>query len=192
MSEPLPPRRVGVIVSAALVLGALAGAWMWQSRRAAEAEALVRAQIAEEIERERDAQREAARLARERKAAEEAVERAAEQEVARADRAEREAALGDLRDVDKLLLLDWVGRDLGAGKRDDVTRGRPYRVDVYQEGGRTTATHAHVDLDRDGLWDEKWTFEPDGGVRRTVSPADDESYRVWEIWTGSRWKREGS
>jgi len=185
-------------IKAALVLAVLGavgwGALRWNEAREAE-EAEERARVAAEIEAERAAQIRAAREAREKRDAADAAARAEEQEAerraAREARAEAEAALGDVRDVDRLLLLDWAGRDIGGTKNRDVTRGRPYRVDVYQDDGKQTATEARVDLDRDDRWDERWFFEGDR-VRRERAPKDDENYTVFEVWDGERFKREGS
>lgn len=193
MSDGLPP-NVKAALALALVGGLGWGGLRWyDARQTTQREEAAR--VAAEIEAERAAQVRAAREAQEAREAEEAAARAkAEAEARAAERQARrdaEAALGDVRDVDRLLLLDWVGRDLGASKRRDVTRGRPYRVDVYQDDGKLEATEARVDLDRDERWDERWFFEG-AKVRRERSPKDDETYTVFEVWDGARFKREGS
>ena len=73
-----------------------------------------------------------------------------------------------------------------ADRLTDVTEGRPYRVDVYQDAGHATANRADVDLDRDEQCDEKVTFEP-GGMIRVVASADDERYDLSFTWDGARW-----
>lgn len=162
-----------------------AGGWFawdaWAEKRAidrAEAE-----RVAAEIQAEQRAQLEAAQLARAEAEAKFAERRKAEEAKAAAEREEAIAALGpDAREVDVLLLLDWNGRSISERKQKDVTKGKPYKVNVYQDVGHDRVNRAKVDLDRDDKWDEKWTFEPDGGVTRQVAPADDESYTVQERW----------
>ena len=174
-----------------LLFGAVA--WGWNSYSSAQEERRAElAQIAVEIEAERRLQDTKARAAREMAAIADAAERERAADLSGPERVALEAALQHLRDVDRLLLLDWKGQDLRSSKRADVARGRPYRVDVYQEDGARTTTRARVDLDRDERWDEEWVFEPDGGVRRKLAPNDDEDFRVFEVWTGERFVREGS
>ena len=88
-------------------------------------------------------------------------------------------------DVD---LMTWKGRDLGSDKKKDVTSGKPYKINVYQDAGQTTANRAKVDLDRDDKWDEKITFEPTR-ITREVAPADDEQYVERYHWDGAGWVR---
>lgn len=179
---------------AGVVLALLgAGGWFawdaWAEQRAVEqAEA---ARVAAEIQAEQRAQLEAARRARAEAEAKAAERREAEQARAAAEREEAIAALGpDAREVDVLLLLDWTGRSISDRKQKDVTKGKPYKVNVYQDVGHDRVNRAKVDLDRDDKWDEKWTFEADGGVTRKVAPADDESYTVQERWADGGFVRE--
>ena len=88
-------------------------------------------------------------------------------------------------------VLSWVGRDLGSKKKKDVTKGRAYKVNVYQDDGHATANRAKVDLDRDDRWDEKITFHDDGTVSRKVSPGDDEDYTETSHWSGTEWVAGG-
>ncbi|MCO4774250.1 MAG: hypothetical protein KDA24_29760 [Deltaproteobacteria bacterium] len=188
---PPPSSRLRLVVALA-ILGTL-GWWgleTYAAKQAAEQEE--RARIAAEIEAERAAQQETARIKRAEKAAREAAEKAARDEAEREARIEQEAALEGLRDVDKLLLLDWKGRDIKSSKRLDVTKGRPYRVAVFQGDGRREVTEAKVDLDRDDLWDERWIFEEAGRVRREVAPKDDENFTRFELLRGNQFVPEGS
>ena len=176
------------------VLGlALVGVLGWRAMErfaASQADAAAeRAQIAAEIEAERAAQAAAAKEARAAREAEAAAERNAATD---SDRDDRAASLAGLREVDRLLLLDYRGVDLGARKRLDITGDQPFRIAVYQEEGRRSVTSARVDLDRDDRWDERWVFEEDGRVRREVSPADDEDYTVFEVLAGDAFVPEGS
>ena len=60
-------------------------------------------------------------------------------------------------------------------KVKDATPSRPYKVNLYAEGGKYV--RAKVDLNRNDKWDEKWSFETEAGrelVKRQVSPTDDD------------------
>ncbi len=88
-------------------------------------------------------------------------------------------------DAVTLAVLSWQGKTASGGKLKDVTKGQPYKVNVYQDEGEATINRAKVDLDRDDKWDIKVTF----GVppTRQIAPSDDEDYSVEEVWDGSRW-----
>ncbi len=92
------------------------------------------------------------------------------------------------RDVDKDVMR-WAGKDLGSKKLKDVTKGRPYKVNVYQDSGNSTMNRAKVDLNRNDKWDEKWTFDG-SNISRKVAPADDENYSETYVWNGSAWTKE--
>lgn len=94
-----------------------------------------------------------------------------------------------LRDVDRVV-FGYQGQNLGSSKKKDVTKGRPYKVNVYQDDGHTSANRAKIDLDRDDQWDEKWTFS-DSGVQRKIAPADDENYTEVVLFVGGEWVPEG-
>lgn len=179
----------------AVALG-IAGWFLWgnlaekkkEAERAAEIEEDRRlAELAEKqrVEAEARAKIEAAQA--EARAKRDA-ERAAAAQAAQAERAKLEAALGDQPAHVKALLLDWKGRPLGTTKKKDVTSGRPYKINVYQDAGESTVNRAKVDLDRDDKWDEKWTFEAGGGVTRKIAPRDDEDYATVQIWDGGQWR----
>lgn len=102
-----------------------------------------------------------------------------------ADAAPR-GARGDriaLRDVDRELLRIYEQSQKSAGgakapKVKDVFPDRPYKVNLYEEGG--VLARAKIDLNRNGKWDEKWTFAPGSDaaspvVKRQVSPTDDDT-----------------
>lgn len=77
-----------------------------------------------------------------------------------------------------------------AGKVKDATPDRPYKVNLYAEGGKNI--RAKVDLNRNNKWDEKWSVEEKNGERiykRQVSPSDDDTnypdkyklrHKMWE------------
>ena len=87
-------------------------------------------------------------------------------------------------DSHEVVVMGFVGQDIGASKRKDVTTGRAFKVNVYQDDGHSTVNRAKVDLDRDDKWDEKWTF--DGAtITRQIAPADDETYTTTQFWDGA-------
>lgn len=90
-----------------------------------------------------------------------------------------------LRDVDNEL-MSWIGKDLGSKKRKDAVKGNAWKINLYQDAGKTAMNRAKVDLDRDDKWDEKWTFDGKN-ISRKVSPADDENYSEEFDWSGSDW-----
>ena len=89
------------------------------------------------------------------------------------------------READRVA-LSYIGKDIGTDKLKDVTKGKPFKVNVYQDAGNTSANRAKLDLDRDDKWDEKLTFEPEK-ITREVAPADDENYTETWHWDGSTW-----
>lgn len=84
------------------------------------------------------------------------------------------------------VVLDYLGKPLGTDKKKDVTSGRAYKVNVYQDAGQSVANRAKLDLDRDDKWDEKFTWK-DGVITREVAPSDDEAYSARYTWTGGAW-----
>lgn len=94
------------------------------------------------------------------------------------------AAVG--REVDRIV-LSYEGKDIGSDKLKDVTKGQPFKVNIYQDAGSKSADRAKIDLDRDDKWDEKITFEP-GKITRQVASKDDEVYDQTTHWTGSGWE----
>ncbi|MES2639273.1 MAG: hypothetical protein V4850_07305 [Myxococcota bacterium] len=93
------------------------------------------------------------------------------------------------REID-ITVFSYVGRDIGSDKLKDVSKGKPFKVNVYQDPGSPTANRVKVDLDRDEKWDEKFTFK-DGTITRDVAPADDEAYTVSYRWDGKEWVAGG-
>ncbi len=79
-----------------------------------------------------------------------------------------------------------IGTDLGSTKLKDVSKGQPYKVNLYQDEGHPSLNRAKIDLDRDDLWDEKWTIDGDS-ISRKVSPGDDEDYSVSQVWSDGSW-----
>ena len=83
-------------------------------------------------------------------------------------------------DQAQAVVLGYRGQDLGTSKKKDVTKGKAFKVNVYQDEGQATANRAKVDLDRDDQWDQKYTFHDDGSVSVKTATADDENYDVEE------------
>lgn len=76
-----------------------------------------------------------------------------------------------------------------ATKAKDALGARGPKVNLYRDPGEPKVNRAKVDLDRDEKWDEKWTFERAGGVKRQIAPADDESYTLEYTLAGEVWQR---
>lgn len=87
-------------------------------------------------------------------------------------------------------ILALVRTGIGKDKLTDAFPKKPYKVNLYRDSGDARVSRLKVDLDRDGKWDEKWSFGPEGRVKRQVAPADDESYTESYLLDGSGWKRK--
>jgi hypothetical protein len=85
--------------------------------------------------------------------------------------------------------MRYAGKSLGSDKIKDATKGRPYKVNLYQDAGKSTMNRAKVDLDRDDKWDEKWTFDGDA-ITRQVAPNDDDNYTETYMWDGNAWAKQ--
>lgn len=97
-----------------------------------------------------------------------------------------------LRPMDREILAR-VGEGISGDKAKDAIKGRPWKVNLYQDAGHSRVNRLKVDLDRDEKWDEKWTFTSDGGtdgVKRQVAPNDDEAYTEEYRLDGERWRRK--
>lgn len=87
------------------------------------------------------------------------------------------------------VVMSYRGQDLGSTKLEDVTKGKAFKVNVYQDAGNTSANRAKLDIDRDDAWDQKWTFD-DSGASVKIAPADDEDYSEARRWTDAGWVDE--
>lgn len=84
-------------------------------------------------------------------------------------------ALVPLRPGDEEVLR-LLSQPPSGDKSKDATPGRPYKVNLYAEGGKYV--RAKVDLNRNGKWDEKWSIEEKNGervIKRQASPNDDDT-----------------
>ena len=92
------------------------------------------------------------------------------------------------RPVD-VAVMQWRGKNLGSSKLKDASKGQPFKVSVYQDSGEKTVNRVKVDLNRNGKWDEKWTFDGDK-IKRKVAPKDDEVYSESYKWADGAWKKK--
>ena len=95
-----------------------------------------------------------------------------------------------LRSMDREILAR-VAQGISGDKAKDAVRGRPWKVNLYQDAGQARVNRLKIDLDRDEKWDEKWTFVTDGGrevVKRQVAPNDDEAYTLEFLLDGEKWR----
>jgi len=95
-----------------------------------------------------------------------------------------------LRPMDREILAR-AAQGISGDKAKDAVRGRPWKVNLYQDAGQSRVNRLKVDLDRDEKWDEKWTFTTDGGreiVKRQVAPNDDEAYTLELFLEGESWR----
>ncbi|MCW5802513.1 MAG: hypothetical protein KIT31_09000 [Deltaproteobacteria bacterium] len=86
-------------------------------------------------------------------------------------------------------VLAWQDKSLPGEKVKDTSKGKPYKIAVYRDAGKTTVNRAKVDLNRNGKDDEKYTFEP-GKITLQRAPADDEKFTETYRWNGRGWTRK--
>jgi len=86
-------------------------------------------------------------------------------------------------------VIAWSKRAISGDKMKDATKGKPYKVNLYQEAGHSTVNRAKVDVDRDDKFDEKYTFETTK-ITLQRAPNDDEQYTETYHWNGSGWTKE--
>jgi hypothetical protein len=85
-------------------------------------------------------------------------------------------------------VLAWRTKSIKGDKLKDAAKGQPYKLDVFEDAGEKTVNRAKLDLNRNGKWDEKYTFKGDEIVMERA-PADDEKYTDTFKWTGTGWSR---
>lgn len=81
-------------------------------------------------------------------------------------------------------------QNISGDKAKDVLKGRAYKVNLYKDAGQSAVNRLKLDLDRDEKWDEKWTLEPGGKVKRQIAPADDENYTLEYRLEGDYWRKK--
>lgn len=97
-----------------------------------------------------------------------------------------------LRAMDRAILAR-VEQNIPGDKVKDAFQGEPYKVNLYRDAGNAAVNRLKIDLDRDELWDEKWTFDRTGAalvVRREVSARDNDRYDATYLLQGDHWVRQ--
>ena len=85
-------------------------------------------------------------------------------------------------------VLAWQGKTAPKGKIKDVAPHATYKLDLYQDAGKPAIDRAKLDANRNGKWDDKYTFDGDT-ITLEHAPADDEKYTETYHWNGSGWTR---
>lgn len=67
----------------------------------------------------------------------------------------------------------------------DATPGQPFRIQLECGPSGAGAAKLHIDLDRDGKFDEVWTLG--SPMLRDVSPTDDGSLTEHTVWSDRGW-----
>jgi hypothetical protein len=83
-------------------------------------------------------------------------------------------------------VVAWHTKPITGDHMKDVTKGKAYKLDLYKDAGSTNINRAKLDLNRNGKWDEKYTFKGDE-ITLQRAPADDEKYTETYHWTGTGW-----
>ncbi|MHC4829477.1 MAG: hypothetical protein ACYTFT_03845 [Planctomycetota bacterium] len=91
-----------------------------------------------------------------------------------------------LRPIDKSILA-FLQRPMSGAKVKDAFNTQPYKVNIYRDAGNVRANRLKIDLDRDERWDEKWTIEGPGQIKREVAPLDNETYTQTFHLTPAGW-----
>jgi len=103
-----------------------------------------------------------------------------------------------LTSIDKLI-LEYQKKDISDGKIDDqgdsykkFITTKDFKVDLRCDfkKGYSYWNRIKVDFDKDKKWDEKWSFQKDGTIKKEVSPNDDENYEYSYILNGDKWERK--
>jgi hypothetical protein len=89
------------------------------------------------------------------------------------------------RDYDAEVIA-WKDKTIAGDKQKDVSKGKPYKIDVYRDKGAKTVSRAKVDVNRNNKFDEKYTFGT-GKITLERAPADDEKYNETYHWSGTGW-----
>ena len=85
-------------------------------------------------------------------------------------------------------VLKYKDRKISSSIIKDVFASSPYKINVYQDKGKTSVNRIKVDLDRDDKWDEIWTFDENGGISKKVATQDDENYNNTYRWMNNVWE----
>lgn len=85
-------------------------------------------------------------------------------------------------------VIAWKDKSIEGDKIKDASKGKPYKINLYQDAGKSTVNRAKVDANRNDKFDDKYTFDA-GKITLQRAPADDEQYTETYHWTGSGWAR---
>jgi hypothetical protein len=86
-------------------------------------------------------------------------------------------------------VLAWRTKSVAGGKGKDVSKGRPFKINVYQDAGSKTVDRVKVDANRNNKFDDKITFKGDQ-ITLEHAPADDEKYTEKYLWNGAGWTKQ--
>jgi hypothetical protein len=90
----------------------------------------------------------------------------------------------ELRPVDEAAMA-VMETPMDAPVLADATPGQPFRIQLERGPNGVSASKLHIDLDRDGKFDEVWTLG--SPMRRDVSPNDDGALTEHTAWTDRGW-----
>jgi hypothetical protein len=85
-------------------------------------------------------------------------------------------------------VIAWRTKTAPKGKLKDADPGAAWKLDLYEDTGKPTINRAKVDANRNGKWDDKYTFDGDK-ITLQHAPADDEHYTETYHWNGTGWTR---
>jgi hypothetical protein len=85
-------------------------------------------------------------------------------------------------------VLAWRTKTAPKGKIKDAAPKASYKLDLYQDAGKSTIDRAKLDANRNGKWDDKYTFDGET-ITLEHAPGDDEKYTEKYHWNGSGWTK---
>ena len=83
-------------------------------------------------------------------------------------------------------VLAWRTKTAPKGKIKDAEPHAAFKLDLYQDPGKSSIDRAKLDVNRNGKWDDKYTFDGDT-ITLEIAPADDEHFTQKYHWNGSGW-----
>jgi hypothetical protein len=86
-------------------------------------------------------------------------------------------------------ILAFKGKHLDSDRIKDASKSETWKISVYQDSGQSTVNRIKVDVNRNGKWDEKITFDGDK-VKLARASADDEKYDEEYRWEGGGWRKK--
>lgn len=92
--------------------------------------------------------------------------------------------LPEMRPVDETAMT-VMETPMNAPVLADATPGQPFRIQLERAANGFAVSKLHIDLDRDGKFDEVWTLG--SPIRRDVSPNDDGALTEHTVWSDRGW-----